>query len=401
MPFGLCNAPAVFQRAMDTVLAGLIGVCAYVYVDDIIIYSKNMNDHEKHLQSVFDRLREAGLELKPTKCVFGLKEVKLLGFILNKEGIKADPEKMQAINEMSPPNSVKYVRRFLGMCSYFKGCLRGYAEKSVPLVELTRKHERFEWTDRRQKAFDDLKQLLVSSHVMTAPYTSKPYKLYTDASGYAIGAILVQDDDKRVERVIQYISHVLSPAQRAWPCIEREAYSVIYSITKPRPYLYGASFTCYTDHRPLRCLFTKEMNNTKIQRWGVLLAEYGAKIEYRKGKHNIRADMLSQLRNEGDNPGECNDIAIIDTEDYVDPNAFMEDDIAETLPLIHDGLNLQAIAVEQRAEFPELWKQCTDSQDHDGDDDEYQIIRGVLYSVRRPSPTSPEYPRLDLPKAYQ
>ena len=113
---------------------------------------------------------------------------------------------MQAINEMSPPNSVKDVRRFLGMCSYFRGCLRGHAEKSVPLVELTRKHERFEWTDRRQKAFDDLKQLLVSSHVMTAPDTSKPYKLYTDASGYAIGAILVQDDDKGVERVIQYIS---------------------------------------------------------------------------------------------------------------------------------------------------------------------------------------------------
>ena len=401
MPFGLCNAPAVFQRTMDKVLAGLIGVCAFVYIDDIIIYSKNMNDHEKHLQSVFDRLREAGLKLKPTKCAFGLKEVKLLGFILNKEGIKADPEKVQAIDEMSPPNSVKDVRRFLGMCSYFRGCLRGYAEKSVPLVELTRKHERFEWTDRRQKAFDDLKQLLVSSHVMTAPDTSKPYKLYTDASGYAIGAILVQDDDKGVERVIQYISHVLSPAQRAWPCIEREAYSVIYAITKLRPYLYGASFTCYTDHRPLKCLFTKEMNNTKIQRWGVLLAEYGAKIEYRKGKHNIRADMLSRLRNEGDNRGEYNDIAIIDTEDYVDPNAFMEDDIAETLPLIHDGLNLQAIAVEQRAEFPELWKQCTDSQDHDGDDDEYQIIRGVLYSVRRPSPTSPEYPRLVLPKAYQ
>ena len=149
MPFGLCNAPAVFQRTMDKVLAGLIGVCAYVYVDDIIIYSKNMNDHETHLQSVFDRLREAGLKLKPTKCVFGLKEVKLFGFILNKEGIKADPEKVQAINEMSPPNSVKDVRRFLGMCSYFRGCLRGYAEKSVPLVELTRKHERFEWTDRR------------------------------------------------------------------------------------------------------------------------------------------------------------------------------------------------------------------------------------------------------------
>ena len=122
---------------------------------------------------------------------------------------------------------------------------------------------------------------------MTSPDTSKPYQLYTDASGYAIRAILVQDDDKGVELVIQYISHVLSPTQRAWPTIAREAFSLIFSITKLRPYLYGASFICYSDHRPLRCLFKKEMNNTKIQRWGVLLAEYGAKIEYRKGKHNI------------------------------------------------------------------------------------------------------------------
>ena len=125
------------------------------------MYSKNMSDHDTHLQSVFDRLREAGLKLKPSKCAFGLEEVKLLGFILNKEGIKAVPEKVQVIKEMSPPKNVKDYRRCLGICSYFCGCLRSYAEISIPLVELKRKHVRFEWTDRRQKAFDDLKQLLV------------------------------------------------------------------------------------------------------------------------------------------------------------------------------------------------------------------------------------------------
>ena len=396
IPFGLCNAPAFFQRTMDKVLAGLIGVCVCVYLDDIIVYSKNMADHEYHLQCVFDRLREANLKLKPTKCAFGLKEVKLLGYILNADGIRTDPEKVQAIKEMSPPKTVSDVRRFLGCCGYYRQCLNSYAETSAPLVELTRKHQRFEWTDRHQKAFDDLKRLLISSHVMTAPDTSKPYKLYTDACDYAIGAILVQVADDGVEKVIQYVSHILSPTQRNWPCIERECYSVIFSITKLRPYLYGASFEVLTDHKPLLSLFTKEMNNTKIQRWGVLLAEYGASIKYRKGKNNIRADMLSRLRNEGDECTECEDIAIIDTEEYVDPQAFMEDDIADTLPLIHDGLNLETVAKEQRAEFPDLWKQGADQED-----EEYQLIRGVLYSIKRPSHLAPEYPRLVLPQTYR
>ena len=140
------------------------------------MYSKKMTEHQKHLQSVFDRLREAGLKLKPSNCAFVLEELKLLGFILNKEGIKAVPEKVQVIKEMSPPKNVKDCRRFSGICSYFRGCLRSYEELSIPLVELTRKQLRFEWTDRRQIAFDDLKQLLVSNHVMTAPDSSKPYK---------------------------------------------------------------------------------------------------------------------------------------------------------------------------------------------------------------------------------
>ena len=138
------------------------------------------------------------------------------------------------------------------------------------------------------------------------------------------------------------------------------------------------------------------MNNTKIQRWGVLLAEYGASIKHRKGKNNIRADMLSRLRNEGDVFKDCEDIAIIDTEEYVYPQAFMEEDIADTLPLFHDGLNLKIVAIEQRAEFPVLWKQGADQED-----EEYQLIRGVLYSIKRPSYLAPEYPRLVLPQTYR
>ena len=388
MPFGLCNAPAVFQRTMDYVLSGLIGACVQVYLDDIIVYSRNASDHERHLQCVFDRLRMAGLRLKPTKCSFGLSQVKLLGYILDADGIRADPEKARAINDLQPPTTVREVRSFLGMTGYYRQCMPGYARIEEPLIRLTRKHARFEWDKSQQEAFDTLKQLLMSSHVMTAPDTSRPYKLYTDACDYAVGGILVQEDSEGIEKVIQYISHVLSPTQRKWAVIEREAYAVVYAITKLRPYLFGAQFTVYTDHKPLKSLFTKEMNNTKVQRWGVLLADYGAVIEYRRGKNNIRADMLSRIHNRT--------VAVIDTDDWVDPHAIPTDNTADILPLIHDGLDLTVVAKIQQTEFPELWLRARD------DDDEcYQLIKGVLYSDSTPARLSPTYPRLVLPKTYQ
>ena len=135
-----------------------------------------------------------------------------------------------------------------------------------PLQELKRKYA---------QAFEQLKQLLTSSHVMTAPRTDRPYKLYTDACDNAVGEILVQGDDSGIERVIQYVSHSLSSVQRRWATIEKEA----YAISKLRPYLYVADFTVYTDHKPLTSLFTREMQNNKIQRWAVLLSEYCATIQ--------------------------------------------------------------------------------------------------------------------------
>ena len=180
------------------------------------------------------------------------------------------------------------------------------------------------WGPSQSEAFEKLKQLLTSSHVMTAPRTDRPYKLYTDACDYAVGAVLVQVDDSGTERVIQYVSHSLSSVQRRWATIEKEAYAVVYAISKLRPYLYGADFTVYTDHKPLTSLFTKEMQNTKIQRWAVLLSEYGATIQYRKGKNNIRADMLSRI------PPETG-IHTIDCDDWVDPTAIPEQDTAITI----------------------------------------------------------------------
>jgi hypothetical protein len=198
----------------------------------------------------------------------------------------------------------------------------------------------------------------------------------------------VQEDRDGVEKVVQYVSHALSATQRRWATIEKEAYAVVYALNKLRTYIYGAAFTVYTDHKPFKSLFTKDMNNTKIQRWGVLLAEYGAMIEYRKGANNIRGDMLSRIKHEH--------VAVIDTGDWVEPDAFTAEDLQDVMPLLHDGLNLKTTGEEQRNEFPALWEQ-RDNEDNE----DYEIIQGVLYSTKPPNAHASLYPRLVLPAAHE
>ena len=341
MPFGLANGPSHFQRAMDYVFRDLLGKCVMVYIDDIVIFSKNLDEHIEHLQLVLSRLAEYGLQIKPEKCKFAKSEIKLLGYILNEKGIKANPEKTAAIAKMPPPRTVKQVRSFLGMAGYYRQCIQNYADLAQPLTELTRKRKRFYWSPVCQQAFDKLKQALISDSIVRHPRVDLPYQLYTDASNHCVGAILCQTHEDGTEYVVQYLSHQLSGVQCRWATIEKEAYAVVYALQKLRAYLYGADFVIYTDHKPLLCLFSKSMANTKIQRWAILLAEYGATIRYKPGSSNIRADMLSRLS--------PHTVALIDA----------------------------------------------------NSDSGYIINKNVLYSIWTPSTTSPTYPRIVLPKKFQ
>lgn len=379
MPFGLANAPSVFQRTMQDVLGDMVGDFVMVYIDDIVVYSKSHEEHQEHLRQVFDALELHGLKLKTSKCHLDVPEVELLGYVVSARGVNCNPDKTRAISELSQPQSVKEVRSFLGMAGYYRQCVPGFAKIAAPLVKLTRKNVRFAWGQMEQEAFDTLKKLLVSSKVMALPDTSKPFKLYTDACDYAIGAILVQDDDVGMERPIQYISKQLSGSQLNWATIEKEAYAVIHALTKLRPYLYGAAFTVYTDHKPLKALFLSEVKNTKIQRWATLIAEYGAPIEYRKGAHNIRADMLSRIRSP--------EIAIVDTEDWLAADD-LGDDHPTQIPWEFDELEKKQVQQEQA-----LMEEYSLAMD---DESEYELKDGLLYTTRTPPGKLP-YPRLVLP----
>ena len=382
MPFGLANAPAEFQRTMQTVLGEMIGQFVMVYLDDIVVYSKSEQEHEEHLRRVFDALEQNGLKLKASKCTFSAPSVELLGYIVSAEGIKCNPDKTDAIANLQVPETVKEVRSFLGMAGYYRQCVPQFAKVAAPLVRLTKKHARFTWGPEQQKSFETLKELLVSSRVMAHPDTSKPYKLYTDACDYAIGAILVQEDEHGMERPIQYVSKQLAGAQLNWATIEKEAYAVVHALTKLRPYLYGAEFVIYTDHKPLKSLFLSEVKNTKIQRWAVLIAEYGAPIEYRKGAHNIRADMLSRIR------GPTPEVSAIDTTDVWFAAEDLEGEHPNAIPWEFDKLEKEELRKEQ--------KDMSEYQLAFEEDSGYELKDGLLYTLHTPA-NGTEYPRLVLP----
>ena len=389
--FGLTNAPAVFQRAMDRILSPVIGRCALVYIDDIVVFSRSMTDHVSDLREVFNLLRRANLKLKSSKCEFAKPQVELLGYEISSKGITPLREKASAIRELPRPRNLKALRSYLGICNFYRQCMRGYATVAEPLVRLTRKSTPFEWGDAQERAFIALKAMLISPEVMAYPNLQKPYKLYTDACEYAIGGILVQTDEAGVERVIQYISHQLSPTQRRWATIEKEAYAVVYALTKLRTYLFGAQFTVYTDHKPLKSLFTKEMANTKIQRWAVLLAEYGAKIEYRQGKNNIRADMLSRIESEHA------EVAIITERAANESDVNNSDSISDDYDVLNtDGISRAQLIRNQDREFPNELKDAREN-----DDSDYTIREGVLFSERCPYPGAEVKPRIMLTTRYR
>lgn len=380
LPMGLCNASQLFQRAMEIVLKGLIGTVCMIYIDDIVVYSKNEEDHVDHLSLLFERLQQFNLRLNPAKCVFGMKEVKLLGYIVSEHGLAADPAKVAAISRMDAPRSLAEVRSFLGMSGYYRTCIRDYARVTEPLVELTRKNVRFRWEDRHQEAFNTLKQALVSEQVMAHPRVDKPYLLYTDACDYAVGGILCQTDDDGIERPIVYLSKQLSATQRRWATIEKEAYGVVYALKQLRPYLWGAKFRTFTDHKPLTSLFTKDLNNTKIQRWAVLLSEYNCRVEYHKGKLNIRADMLSRIR-------QREHISTFDVDHWHLGEELPELPPDDQQPDVY-GLDLKALAIQQR--------DMSEWTEHYDDESAFQVINGLLYSINRPHKYAPDYPRLVL-----
>ncbi len=342
-----------------------------------------------HRSIIFDRLRKYNLKLKPEKCEFGLPRIKLLGHVVSEDGLSPDPGRINTIKFLKPPRNLRETRSFLGLAGYYRFSVPNFAQIANPLHELTRKHVKFEWTVKRQNSFQKIKDMLVSHHVMALPNTRKPYIIYTDASQLGTGAILCQEDDKGVEKVIHYASQALSPTQQKYASMEQEMLAIVHALQKFHSYIYGAKFTIVTDCTGLLGLFNKGVQSIRVQRWGMLLKESGAELIYQKGKTNLRADMLSRINHA------YNDIAIIDSTEWVDPDAFSDKDAFQRLPLIYDDIDINQVQQKQEQEYEELFLEARHNIDS-----LYSIVQGVLYSTALPQRLAAEYPRLVLPSDY-
>lgn len=301
MPFGLTNAPGVFQRLMERVLARLNPVdgpdFVVVYIDDVLVFSRTLEEHLEHLRLVIQRIQEAGLKLKPTKCHFIRKEVEYLGHIITPEGLKTNPRLVAAVEEFPRPQSLPEVRRFLGLSSYYRRFIPHFSQMAQPLHALTRKGVEFRWTEACEEAMRTLKQRLVSAPVLAYPSFDKPFVLETDASIAGVGAVLSQPQEDGQLHPVAYASRSLSAPERNYAITELETLAVVWAITHFHSYLYGHSVTVYTDHSAVKAVLETPNPSGKHARWWTKVYGSGVKevhIIYRSGKLNASADALSR-----------------------------------------------------------------------------------------------------------
>lgn len=293
MPFGLCNAPATFQRLMDLVLAGVKWTSCLVYQDDIIIFGRTLEAHLMNLQMVFEQLRQAGLRLKPTKCSFLQSKVLYLGHVVSKDGISTDPSKTEKVSSWPTPTSMQEVQQFLGLASYYRRFIRNFACIAKPLHLLTERGRPFKWSEECATAFAELKSRLVSAPILAFPDHSLPFTLDTDASHVGIGAVLSQVQDGQ-ERVVAYASRTLSKAERRYCVTRKELLAVVSFIQHFRHHLLGRHFRLRTDHGSLRWLQQFKEPEGQLARWLEQLQEYDFETIHRPGHKHANADALSR-----------------------------------------------------------------------------------------------------------
>ena len=312
MPMGLCNAPATFSRLMQACLGDQNLLSLIVYLDDILVFGRTFDEMVERLEMVFDRLRKFGLKVKPEKCHFFKKEVKYLGHVVSEAGISTDSDKISAVKDWKTPSRETELRSFLGLASYYRRFIKGFAQIAAPLHALlggskkkgnqvnkrisSKKDFDKLWDHSCEEAFNKLKVQLTSSPILGYPDFREPFIVETDASFQGLGAVLSQEQDGRL-RVICYASRSLKPAERNdanYSSMKLEMLALKWAVTdKFREYLLGSKFVVYTDNNPLAYLNTAKLGATEM-RWVAQLAQFDFSVKYRSGKSNANADALSR-----------------------------------------------------------------------------------------------------------
>ncbi|WKA10552.1 hypothetical protein VitviT2T_028117 [Vitis vinifera] len=264
MPFGLCNAPATFQRCMLSIFSDMVERIMEVFMDDITIYGGTFKECLVNLEAVLHRCIEKDLVLNWEKCHFMVHQGIVLGYIISEKGIGVDKAKVELIVKLPSPTIVKGVRQFLGNAGFYRRFIKDFSKLSKPLCELLAKDAKFIWDERCQKSFDQLKQFLTTAPIVRAPNWQLPFEVMCDASDFAIGAVLVQREDGK-PYVIYYASKTLNETQRNYTTTEKELLAVVFALDKFRAYLVGSFIIVFTDHSALKYLLTKQ--DAKASEW--------------------------------------------------------------------------------------------------------------------------------------
>ena len=298
MPYGIASGPAIFQRNMEQILAGLEGV--QVFIDDIRLTGADDKEHLQRLDNVLQRLKENGVKLNKEKCEFLKDEIHYLGHTITADGLQPQQHKVKEMLQVARPENVKELRSFLGGVQYYGKFLPNLSATLKPLNELLKKEQEWFWTEDCEQAFQKVKMMLNSKTVLTHYDQNLPLLLATDASPKGLGAVLSHRMPNGEERPICYASRSLTKAEGSYAQIEKEALGIIFGVKKFHQYLYGRIFTLITDHKPLLKIFGPKTNlpsmaAARIQRWSVELCAYQYEIEYKRSEDNANADMLSRL----------------------------------------------------------------------------------------------------------
>ena len=296
MPFGLTNAPATFQTLMNDIFRDMLDVCVLVYLDDILVYSRNPEDHEKHLYQVLQRLREHKLYARPAKCVFNTDTIEYLGHLITPNGIKPNPALVEAIVRFPQPETLKSLQSFLGMANYYRRFVKNYSQRALPLTQALRNASNSRpiiWDNAMHAAFKDIKNALITAPCLRIPDSYGDFEVTTDASedAKAVGCILSQNGHP-----VAFDSKKLDDHQVNYTTHDKEMCAIMHALTIWRPFLLGKPFKIYTDHRSLIHLKTQPHLNQRQIRWLERAADYDFEILYKPGKENVVADALSRIQ---------------------------------------------------------------------------------------------------------
>ena len=298
LPFGVSAAPAIFQRTMDTILQGVPHtVC---YLDDILVTGSTQQEHLENLDEVLKRLRDQGARVKKSKCAFLQKSVEFLGHRIDSEGLHTTTKKVEAIAQAPRPTNQRQLRSFLGLAQYYGKFVPNLSTLLHPLNNLLQKKTKWNWCAKCEEAFKLTKEQLISSKVLAHYDPKLPLRLAGDASPYGVGAVISHVSPDGLERPIAYASRTLTPAEKNYSQLEKEALSLIFGVKKFHQYLYGRTFTLITDHKPLTTILGEKkgiptLAAARLQRWALLLSAYNYSIKYKPTQHHGNADGLSRL----------------------------------------------------------------------------------------------------------